>query len=159
MKIWKDIGWWLCFIVLAICVQALAPGLDVLAIGLIILLQEDDYRGMLWLLPLFVLLQEGIGTRLFGSIIIWYAAIIALFKLGCWIFDSRKFLFIFILSACLGCAYFAVDWLMTSLQNLTFNVEDTLNKSIAQAIFIPFAWRMIIAVRKPKYGEEEENGN
>lgn len=158
MKLWRDCGWWLCFITLAICVQALAPGLDVLAVGLVILLQEDDYRGMLWLLPLFILLQEGMGTRPFGSIIVWYAAIIALYKLGCWVFDSKKFLFIFLLSACLGGTYFFLAWLMAPLQNLTFNVGDTLDKSIAQAIFIPFAWRMIIALRRPKYEEEEENG-
>lgn len=156
MKLWRDGFWWLCFIILAVCVQALAPGLDVLAVGLVILLQEDDYRGMLWLLPLFILLQEGMGTRPFGAAIIWYAAIIALFKLGCWIFDSKKFLFIFLLSACLGCAYFFIAWLMAPLQNLAFNVEDTLDKSIAQAIFIPFAWRMIIAIRKPRYADEEE---
>lgn len=158
MKIWRDILWWLCFIILATAVQALAPGLDILAVGLIILLQEDDYRGMLWLLPLFVLLQEGMGTRPFGTSIIWYAAIIAIFKLGRWIFDSRKFLFIFLLSASLGCAYFAIAWLMAPLQNLAFHVDDTLDKSIAQAIFMPFAWRMIIAVRKPTYAEEEEGG-
>lgn len=159
MKLWRDFGWWLCFIILSVCVQALAPGLDILAVGLIILLQEDDYKGMLWLLPLFILLQEGMGTRHFGASLIWYAAIIALFKLGRWIFDSRKFLFIFLLSACMGAAYFALAWLLAPLQNLVFNMDDTLEKSIAQAIFIPFAWRMIIAIRKPKYDDEEENGN
>lgn len=158
MKLWRDAGWWICFIILAICVQALAPGLDILAAGLIILLQENDFRGMLWLLPLFILLQEGMGTRPFGAAIIWYASIIALFKLGRWIFDSRKFLFIFLLSACLGCAYFAVDWLMAPLQNIAFNADAALDKSVAQAVFIPFCWRMIIATRKPKYAEEEENG-
>lgn len=158
MKLWRDAGWWICFIVLAVCAQALAPGIDMLAVGVIILLQENDYRGMLWLLPLFVLLQEGMGTRPFGAVIIWYAALFALFKAGRWIFDSRKFLFIFILSACLGCAYFAVDWLMALLQNLTFNIDEALDKSVAQAVFIPFAWRMVIATRKLKNEEEEESG-
>ncbi len=159
MKIWRDLGWWICFIVLAVYAQTFAPGLDILAVGFIVLLQENDYRGMLWLLPLFILLQEGMGTRPFGATIIWYAAIFSFFKLGRWIFDSRKFLFMFILSACLGCACLAVDWIMAYLQNLPFDADSSLDKSIAQALFMPFAWRMIIAVRKPNYAEEEENGN
>lgn len=155
-SIWRHIGWWLCFITLAICAQALAPGLDVLVVGLIILLQEKDWRGMLWLLPLFILLQEGMGTRPFGSIIIWYAATIVIFKLGRWLFETENFLFIFLLSACLGGAYYAVSWLMAPLQDLAFNVEDTLDKSLLQAIFMPFAWRLLIATRNERPEEEQE---
>lgn len=112
MSKFRNIVWWLCFIVLAVGLQALAPGLDVLAAGLIILLQERDYKNMLWLLPLFLLLQEGMGTRVFGAAIVWYAAVIALFKLGRWLFEVENFIFVFLLSACLGAAYYAVAWLM-----------------------------------------------
>lgn len=157
MTKWRNAAFWACFIILAICVQALAPGIDVLVVGLVILLQEDDYRGMLWLLPLFVLLQEGMGTRPFGAIIVWYAAVIVLFKLGRWFFDAKNFIFIFILSACLGATYFAVAWLMAPLQNLVFNVEDTLDKSLVQAVFMPFAWRMLSALRNSRAEEEEED--
>lgn len=152
-KIWDNAGWWLCFIILAICVQALAPGLDALVVGLIILLQERDWRGMLWLLPLFVLLQEGMGTRPFGAVIVWYAATIVIFKLGRWLFETENFLFIFLLSACLGATYYGVAWLMAPLQDIAFNVEDSLDKSLLQAIFMPFAWRLLKATR---YREEEE---
>lgn len=151
-----NISWWAAFIVLAICAQALAPGLDVLAVGLLVLLQEDDYRDMLWLLPLFILLQEGIGTRPFGSAIVWYAATVVIFKLGRWLFETENFLFMFLLSACLGAAYFAVSWLMAPLQNLTFNLEDTLDKSLLQAIFMPFAWHALTVARKFGAKEQEE---
>lgn len=156
-NIWQNAGWWLCFIILAICAQALAPGLDVLVVGIIILLQEKDWRGMIWLLPLFALLQEGMGTRPFGAIIIWYAATIVIFKLGRWLFETQNFLFIFLLSACLGAAYYGVAWLMAPLQNLAFNVEDTLDKSLLQAIFMPFAWRLLTATRKAREAEEQES--
>ena len=36
---------------------------------------------------------------------------------------------------------------MAPLQNLTFNVEDTLDKSLVQALFMPFAWRLLVAAR------------
>lgn len=148
MKVWRDVLWWSCFIIAAICVQALAPGLDVLVVGLVILLQEKDWKGLLWLMPLFILLQEGMGTRPFGAAIVWYAATIVIFHLGRWLFETENFMFIFLLSACLGGAYYSVTWLMAPLQNLTFNVEDTLDKSLVQAIFIPFAWRFLMLFRK-----------
>lgn len=157
MSGWVGLAWWLCFIVLAICVQALAPGLDVLVVGLVILLQEEDYRDMIWLLPLFILLQEGIGTRPFGSIIVWYAATVVIFKIGRWLFETENFLFMFLLSACLGGAYFGVAWLMAPLQNLSFNIEDTLDKSLVQALFMPFAWRMLNALRPRRALESEDS--
>lgn len=148
MKYWRQIAWWCVFISAAICIQALAPGLDVLVVGLIMLLQEKDWKGLLWLLPLFILLQEGIGTRPFGASIVWYAATVVIYHLGRWLFETENFMFIFLLSACLGFAYFTVAWLMAPLQNLAFNIEDTLDKSLAQAIFIPFAWRLAMAARQ-----------
>lgn len=148
--------WWLAFIFIAICAQALAPGLDVLVVGLIILLQEKDWHGMIWLLPLFILLQEGMGTRPFGAAIIWYAATIVIFKLGRWLFETENFLYIFLLSSCLGATYYAIAWLMAPLQNIAFNVEDTLDKALLQAIFMPFAWRLLTATRNKKLAETEE---
>lgn len=147
MKAFRAVLWWLCFLAVGVCIQALVPGLDVLAVGLIILLQERDYRNLVWLLPLFVLVQEGMGTRSFGAVIVWYAATIVLFRLGRWLFQVENFVFVFLLSACLGAAYYGVTWLMAPLQNLTFNVEDTLDKSLVQALFMPFAWRLLVAAR------------
>lgn len=152
---WRNVAWWVCFVFVAICVQALAPGLDVLVIGLIILLQEKDWRGMLWLLPLFCLIQEGTGTRPFGAIIVWYSATIVIFHLGRWLFETRNFLFMFLLSACLGGAYYSVDWLMAPLQNISFDIPATLDKSLSQAIFMPFAWKLL-TVARPLVPDEQE---
>ena len=82
----RSLVWWLCFMAGAIVLQAAVPGLDVLTVGLIILLQERDYKNMLWLLPLFILLQEGMGTRPFGAVIVWYATVVLMFKMGRWLF-------------------------------------------------------------------------
>ena len=147
MSKFRNICWWIFFMAIAVCLQA---------VGLIILLQERDYKNMLWLLPLFVLLQEGMGTREFGGVIVWYAAVIALFKLGRWLFEVENFIFIFLLSACLGAAYYGVAWLMAPLQNLAFNVPDELDKSLIQALFLPFAWRLLIATRHWTTDDEEK---
>ncbi len=150
MSALRDILWWLCFLAVAVGIQAAVPGLDVMAVGLIILLQERDYKNMLWLLPSFILLQEGMGTRVFGGVIVWYAAVIMLFRMGRWLFEAENFLFIFLLSACMGGAYYAVAWLMAPLQDLPFNTHDILDKSLIQAIFIPFAWKLLVATRRGK---------
>lgn len=150
MSTLRDILWWLCFLAAAVGIQAAVPGLDVMTVGLIILLQERDYKNMFWLLPLFILLQEGMGTRTFGGVIVWYVAVIALFRMGRWLFEAENFLFIFLLSACLGAAYFGVAWLMAPLQDLPFNVQGTLDKSLIQAIFIPVAWKILVATRHGK---------
>ena len=150
MSALRDILWWLCFLAAAVGIQAAVPGLDVMTVGLIILLQERDYKSMFWLLPLFILLQEGMGTRTFGGVIVWYVAVIALFRMGRWLFEAENFLFIFLLSACLGAAYYGVAWLMAPLQDLPFNVQDILDKSLIQAIFIPVAWKILVATRHGK---------
>ena len=150
MSALRDILWWLCFLAVAVGIQAAVPGLDVMAVGLIILLQERDYKNMLWLLPAGILLQEGMGTRVFGGVIVWYAAVIMLFRMGRWLFEAENFLFIFLLSACMGGAYYAVAWLMAPLQDLPFNTHDILDKSLIQAIFIPFAWKLLVATRRGK---------
>lgn len=152
----RKITWWLCFVYAAICIQTLSPGLDVLVVGLIILLQEEDYKGIIWLLPLFCLIQEGIGTRPFGAALIWYSVAVAFFLVGKWLFEAKNFLFIFLLSISLGCAYFIIAWLMAPLQNIPFNLEDTLDKSLVQAIFIPFAWKALVAIRPSNKEDDQE---
>ncbi|MDR2819710.1 MAG: hypothetical protein LBB60_04175 [Desulfovibrio sp.] len=146
----RNIVWWLCFITTAVCVQTLVPCLDVLAAGLFILLQERDYKNMLWLLPLFVLIQEGAGTRLFGGAIVWYCAVIIFFKIGQWLFEVENFIFIFLLSGCLVAPYYAINWLMAPLQNLPFDTRDTLDKALLQALFLPLVWRFLVITRRRK---------
>ena len=155
MTQWRNALWWVIFVAMAIAIQAAAPGLDVLVVGLIILLQERDWRSMAFLLPLFVLLQEGMGTRPFGAAIIWYGATVVTFHLGRWLFETGNFIFIFLLSACLAGAYYSVAWLMAPLQNMAFDVQDTLDKCLVQAIFLPFAWRILVATRCVAKNDEE----
>ncbi|MBO5491515.1 MAG: hypothetical protein J6N67_03805 [Desulfovibrio sp.] len=148
MKRLRNILWWVAFMICAIAAQAAVPGVDVLTAGLLLLLQERDYRNMLWLLPVFILLQEGMGTREFGTAIVWYATVILLFKIGRWLFEAENFVFIFLLSACLGAAYYGVAWLMAPLQDFAFNMQEAMNASLMQAIFLPLAWRLLVITRR-----------
>ena len=71
MQAVRNIFWWLCFVALGICVQSLGPCLDALVVGLVILLQERDYKNLCWLLGLgnfflVLLLSICLGGACFG---------------------------------------------------------------------------------------------
>ena len=51
MNTFQECCWWLAFIVISIIAQALVPGLDALVVGVLLLLQERDYKMLGWLLP------------------------------------------------------------------------------------------------------------
>ncbi|MDR1777542.1 MAG: hypothetical protein LBR31_06915 [Desulfovibrio sp.] len=144
----RNLIWWSLFIVTAIAVQALLPGLDVLVVGLLILLQERDYKNLLWLAPLFIFLQEGVGTRFFGSSMLLYTVTTLFLRMGQWLFEVESFFFIVLLSACLVAPYYALDWLMAPLQNISFDTDKTLEKCLLQALFLPFAWRILTLTRR-----------
>ena len=115
MQAVRNIFWWLCFVALGICVQSLVPCLDALVVGLVILLQERDYKNLCWLLPLFVLLQEGIGTSPFGATIVWYALVCLIYRLLRWLLGLGNFFLVLLLSICLGGACFGLGWLFSPL--------------------------------------------
>ena len=138
----RNVLWWLMFLPLALALQLFLPGLDALVIGLILVLQERRYKDLLWVLPVLIILQEGMGSREFGGMILWYAAVIGFFMLGRWLFEVENFLFVFLLSTCLGAGHFALVYVLAPLQDLYINVQATLDESVIQALFIPIAWRL-----------------
>lgn len=147
MNRYGKICWWLIVTAVGICFQAVLPGQDLLAVGFLLLLQESDYATMLWWVPLVILLQEGMGTRLFGGTIVWYILIAVLFYLGRWLFEARNFFFVFILSACLGVAYFCVAWFMAPLQNIQLDQRELLDVSLVQAFVMPLVWCIMVLVK------------
>ena len=155
MKKLSNVLWWAFFVFLSVVIQAFVPGLDALVVGRVILLQARDYKNLLWLLPLFILLQEGMGTRVFGTAIIFYTATFLLFRMGRWLFEVENFVFIFLLSSCIGVAYFGVYWLMAHLHDIVFSYKTTIDLCLVQALYVPFAWRFFTALR-PKVTNAEE---
>ncbi len=101
-----NVCWWLAFTCTGIVVEMLIPRIDALVPGMIVLLQERSYRTLAWLLPLFVLLQEGLGTQAFGASIVWYTLLYLFFRLGERFFTSDTAVFVFFLSSACGAAYY-----------------------------------------------------
>lgn len=143
-----EIVWWSFFLSLGIWGQRFLPGIDVLVIGLLIALQEGKIRCILWLLPVIILLQEGMGGVPFGSALLWYGGVILLFCLGRWLFEAENFLFMFLLSLCLGGLHYALSDMMASLQRMHIPNRLLVDDSILQALFVPFAWGLAQWFRK-----------
>lgn len=144
----RDIIWWVIFIIAAIWMQQMLPGIDALIIGLIIALQEGRVSRIAWLLPVIILLQEGMGTLAFGTTILWYGCTIAMFFMGRWLFEVENFLFVFLLSTCLGLLHYVLSDMMASLQKLDLANRQLVDDSILQALFIPLTWRLTQLLRK-----------
>lgn len=155
----KNIGiflWWMIFTLVAIAFQSCFPGVDALLVGAIILLQERDYKNALWVIPFFILLQEGLGTCVFGTSIILYATTFVIFRLGRWLFEVENFVFIFLLSACIGFAYFCIFWLMAPLHDTSFESQKVIDICLIQALYIPFAWKILVLLRPRAINVEEK---
>ena len=148
-----NIFFWLSLTALAIIIEMYLPKIDAMVPILILLLQERNYKTMLWLLPIFILLQEGLGTRFFGGSIVWYVLICTLFKIGERFFDTATFMFVFFLSAATGFAYYLLNLLWAPLQNFEVQIQQLIDSSLLQAIFIPVGWLIVKRFRP----HEEEN--
>lgn len=148
MSLLLECLWWLGFFTAAIWLQRFLPGLDVLIAGLLVPLRERKWPQLLWLLPLLVCLQEGMGSCPFGSSVAWYTVVILLFVAVRRLFDVDTFLFIFLLSLGLGLCSFALSWLLAPLHMLHMDMQVTLDRSILQALFLPVAWSVVIWSRR-----------
>ena len=60
--------------------------------------------------------RRGSGALAFGSGLLWYGAVVALFMGGRWLFESRNVFFIFLLGIVLGAVHFALVQMMATLQ-------------------------------------------
>ncbi len=140
--------WWFLFFCVCVIFQAIIPALDAMVIGLILVLQEKRYKDLLWLLPSLILIQEGIGSRDFGGMLLWYAIVFVLFILGRWLFEVQNLLFVLLMAFCLGGAHFALVYTLAPLQNLAVNIELLMEESIYQALFVVPAWWIAHLTRK-----------
>ena len=139
---WANVLWWLIFICLGVFLQAGFSGLDFLLPGLIIAIQERRAVQLIWVLLIFTVLQEGMGSMAFGSTLLWYMSTMILFYLGYSLFEVENFLFIFLLSGCLAAVHIGIMHLMAELQNLPLNNNRLIEESVYQALVTPFIWRI-----------------
>ena len=144
----RNLFWWAGFLVLGICVQQQAPGVDVLVAGLLIALQEKKLVQTGMVLLILVLVQEGVGTLDFGSSVLWYMLVIALFFIGRWLFETENWLFVLLLSVCLGLVHGGIFLLMTELQYVPVDMAFLLDECILQALLVAIVWKFSMLLRR-----------
>ena len=152
----RNAVWWALFLFPAIIMQRFFPGVDFLLAGLLLTLQERRYADLVWLLPLLVILQEGMGTREFGVVLLWYVVVTAIFFLGRWLFDVESFLYVFLFSACLAACYFAVAFLMSPLYAVPVDMRGLLDESVHLALLFPVYWKLAQFTRRWIYAGNAE---
>ena len=100
------------------------------------------------LFSLLILVQEGVGTLDFGTSVLWYLLVITLFFIGRWMFETENWLFVLLLSGCIGLAHYGAIWLMTRLQFIPLDTTQLLDESILQALLTPFVWQCSMMARR-----------
>ena len=149
----RNAVWWGVFLFPAVTLQRLLPGVDFLLVGFLITLQERRYADLIWVLPLLIVLQEGMGTQEFGVVLLWYVVVAAVFFLGRWLFDIENFLYLFLSSACLAVCYFSVAFLMSPLYAASVNAHRLLDESVYLALLLPLGWKLARCTRKWIYAD------
>jgi len=149
----RNAFWWGVFLVPSLTLQSLLPGVDCLLAGFLLTLQERRYTDLFWVLPLLIVLQEGMGTREFGVVLLWYAAVGAIFFLGRWLFDIESFLYACLLSACLAACHFTIAFLMSPLYDVTVDVYRLRDESVYLALLLPVYWKLAQLTRKWAYAD------
>lgn len=132
--------WWTCFALTGVWAQFFFPGLDFLAPGLIISLQEERGPSTLWLVGAFILLQEGMGSLFFGSVLLVYSLMALAFFMGRALFDTRSITLVVLLGAVLGVCHFFISLLILRLEGMLVPVDRLLLESVAQAVITPVLW-------------------
>ncbi len=137
------ITFWVFFTVLGVWLQNLVPGVDFLAPGLILAMQEEKWTTPVWLGFAWLFIQEGTGSLPFGTGILWYGVLAALYFFGHWLFEARNFLFMFILGACLGSMHFFLVSVMLLLQDMSIPLERLTLESVLQLLVFPVEWGLV----------------
>ena len=145
----SSVSFWGLFTLSGIWLQSFLPGVDFLAPGLILCLQEERLRNTAILGVLWLLIQEGTGSLAFGTGILWYGALVGLFFLGHWFFEGRNFFFMMLLGACLGVLHFGLTHVMAYLQDWLVAPGRVLMEGVLQAVIFPLEWGAGIHYSQP----------
>jgi len=147
---------WLCFVLAGIWAQQFAPGVDFLAPALIVCLQQRRMPTAIWLAGVFIILQEGVGSLAFGTLLLWYAGLLAVYLVGRWLFESRNLLFIFIIGAFLGVWRFFLVGMMANLEDLAPNRTHLATECVAQVVLFTLEWGVLFLLAKRFMRHDDE---
>lgn len=132
--------WWAGYIIAAILLQKLIPGLDALVPALIICLQDKNKQQCAVFLIICMIIQEGTGTLPFGASLIWYSTVIAAYFVGGWFFMGESVMFIIVLSVVMGVSRAFIFMGMGLLQPLPLDYQSMYRVYVLQVLLTPVLW-------------------
>ena len=134
---------WFFYTIACIWLHSFLPGLDCFAPALIVSLHLKHYRTVFWLGPVWLLINEGVGSFAFGASLVWYTGLILFFFAVQVFFSSRHIYFVFVMALFAGLWQFFVYLSMVSLQELVVHEESLLANSVLTVTLFPVAWLVI----------------
>lgn len=143
-----SIAFWTFFTLAGIWLENVIPGVDFLAPGFILAMQEEKWPVSVWLGLIWLFIQEGTGSLAFGTGLLWYGLLAGLYFFGHWLFEARNFLFMFILGLCLGTMHFLLINVMSILQDWIVPAQRLAMESILQTLIFPVEWGLIYLIHQ-----------
>lgn len=140
--------WWIVFLIAGIILQATFPGLDALILGVLLLLEEKDYRRLVCIVPAVILLQDGMGTQAFGSAMLCIALCALLYRLSSGIASASRIGFYLFLSLAMGGIRIFLDWLFATLEDTAFVAEQLFHEGAAEAVYLFIGWIVLRHLRQ-----------
>jgi hypothetical protein len=132
--------WWGAYTLIGVWAQRTFPGIDFLAPGIIVSLQEESGQRTAVLAVIWILLMEGTGNLPFGYGLAWYGLLAAAFFAGRWLFEARSYLFMALLGLWAGALHPALVYGVASLANLEVPMRPIFIQGAIQAVAFPVIW-------------------
>ena len=156
MKPFANTAWWIAFLMPGIILQAYFPGLDALILGVLLLIEEKNYRTLVWFVPAIIFLQDGMGTQAFGSTLLCVTLCYLLYTLTRRIARASRYGFYFLLSLCMGGVRLFLDWLFASLEELPYIPDQLLYEGCLEAAYLFSGWIVLRRLRVHCLPQETE---
>ncbi|SHN54673.1 hypothetical protein [Desulfovibrio litoralis] len=143
-----NILWWCFFIVIGVFIQAFIPGIDALVPGVIVSLYEKRWQQTFWLCLVFILIQEGTSSLVFGAAPLWYITTIVMFILGQRLFNANNFFFILCFGAILSLVRILIVLLIMQVGTDNQDYKMFFNDAIWQTFIFSLVWCVASRLRK-----------
>lgn len=134
------IFWWAVYTILGVWAQRFVPGVDFLAPGIVLSMQEQAGHRTIWLAIVWILLQEGMGNLPFGYGLAWYGLLAVFYIMGRWLFEARSILFMCLLGVGLGVLHPLLMYSLGSLASMNVDMDTAIMAGVIQACTFPGVW-------------------
>ncbi len=134
---------WPLFVILAVWLQLLFPGMDFFAAGIILCLQREGVGKAAPLILVCILIQEGAGPLAFGTSVLRYGALIGFYLLGRNLFEVHSPAFILLLGLVFSVVHFFSLKTMAGLQVWSISDPRVLFESALLFIIFLVEWLLL----------------